>query len=461
MSADAVFSLRAYINALESAHPDEVLRVREVVDRDYELTALSFELERRGRTPVMWFDAVRDAAMPVVQNLFASRRAFAFALGVAEERLIEVWSGLDAEPIPPVVRAGGPILDHIAEGAAVDLAALPIPKHFQEDGGAYITAGIVVAKHPRTGVRNASFHRMRVNGRNRLGTSLHSRRHLWHYAREAEAMGLDRMPASVVIGCHPLVTFGAGIWKGSIEADEFAVAGSFMGWPLELVEGRTVPVEVPAEAEIVLEGHLVLGEEEPEGPFGEFTGYASERSTNHRFEVSAILMREGAVYHNIVGGISAEHTLLLAVPHEARQLAGLRGSNPNVTEVAYPKSGACRLHAYVAVRDAAPGQARNIALAALGEDLSLKLVVVVDDDVDVRDDSAVLWAMATRMQADADVDVIRNAMGAILDPSNDAGRTAKMIVDATRPRDPYARRHSLPEAAERRAREMVDGLGKA
>ena len=235
-----------------------------------------------------------------------------------------------------------------------------------------------------------------------------------------------------------------------------------MGRPLALVEGRTVPVEVPAEAEIVLEGHLVLGEEEPEGPFGEFTGYASERSTHHRFEVSAILRREGAVYHNIVGGISAEHTLLLAVPHEARQLASLRASNPNVAAVAYPKSGACRLHAYVSVRDAAPGQARNIALAALGEDLSLKLVVVVDDDVDVRDDSDVLWAMATRMQADADVDVdvIRNAMGAILDPSNDAGRTAKMIVDATRPRATYARRHSLPEAAERRARAMADGMGE-
>lgn len=99
------------------------------------------------------------------------------------------------------------------------------------------------------------------------------------------------------------------------------------------------------------------------------------------------------------------------------------------------------------MRDATPGQARNIVLATLGEDLSLKHVVVVDDDVDMRDDSEVLWAMATRMQVNADVDVIRNAMGAILDPSNDAARTAKMTVDATRPGASYARRHALPEAA--------------
>jgi 2,5-furandicarboxylate decarboxylase 1 len=96
MSEVEVFSLGAYIEALERSHPEEVLRLRAPVDRDYELTALSFELERRGRTPLMWLDAVRGAAMPVVQNVFASRRAFAFALGVEEDRLVEVWSGLDA-----------------------------------------------------------------------------------------------------------------------------------------------------------------------------------------------------------------------------------------------------------------------------------------------------------------------------------------------------------------------------
>ena len=159
-------------------------------------------------------------------------------------------------------------------------------------------------------------------------------------------------------------------------------------------------------------------------------------------------------------GISDEHTLLLAVPQEGRLLRTLRQHHPNVTAVAYPKSGTCRFHAYVAVRDPAPGQARNIAATTLGDDLSLKLAVVVDDDVDVTKDFDVLWAMATRMQADSDMDLIRNAMGAVLDPSNRQGTTAKLIVDATRKTTPFPRRHSLPREALARAQALLAVHGK-
>src|SRR5690606_21240357 len=140
--------------------------------------------------------------------------------------------------------------------------------------------------------------------------------------------------------------------------------------------------------------------------------------------------RKNAVYQDITPGISDEHTSMLAVPQEARLLRTLRQQYPNVTAVAYPKSGACRFHAYIALRNAAAGQARNAAAAALGDDLSLKLVIVVDDDIDVYNDSDVLWALATRMQADEDVEILRNAMGAILDPSNHNGLTAKFVIDA-------------------------------
>jgi len=130
---------------------------------------------------------------------------------------------------------------------------------------------------------------------------------------------------------------------------------------------------------------------------------------------------------------------------------------PNVTDVAYPKSGTCRLHAYIAVHRPAPGLARLVAAAALGDDLSLKLVVVVDDDVDVHNDGDVMWAMATRMQADQDIDVLRNGMGAILDPSNHDGLTAKMIIDATRPTADFPARHTLDAAAVTRAQELIAG----
>ena len=450
--------LRGFLSDLEAARPEEIVRFSEPIDCDYDATAVVFELQKHSTSPVVWFEQVRGSSFPVVMNVFGTRRRFAFALGVDENQLTEKWANVDATPIDPVVVGEGPILDVVLEGDQIDLHALPIMRHFIEDGGPYVTNAMVVAKDPETGVRNASFHRLQVNGKTRFGTSLHSRRHLWNYARKARNMGLDRLPVVIVVGCHPLITFGSGLWKGPIDADEYAMAGGFIGGPLPVVDGVTVPVEIPADAEIAIEGHLLLDVDEPEGPFGEFTGYASERSTNNAVEVTAILHRRDAIYHSIVPGISDEHTLLLGVAQEARQLKALRVQYPGVSAVAYPKSGTCLMHSYVSIRDPAPGEPRNVALAAMGDNLSLKLVVVVDDDVDVRDEEEVMWAVATRFQADTDLDVIRDAMGAVLDPSNHDGQTAKLIIDATCKKRPYPRRHSLPDDAVERARRTVGEL---
>ena len=450
-------NLREFLAALEEAAPDSILRFSEPVALDYEMTAIAMELERRGQSPVLWFDRVGDSPFPVVANVFGNRRHFAFAAGVPEAELLSAWGRLGDKLYKPERVARGPILDNVLTGGDVDLGRLPIPRHFAEDGGPYITNGIVVAKDPDSGVRNASFHRMQVKGKNLLGTSLHSRRHLWNYARRAEELGQD-LSVIVIIGCHPLMMFGSGLWKGPIDTDEYDVAGGFLGEPLKIALGPVGKVEIPVECEIALEGTLITRERSPEGPFAEFTGYASERSTEHALKIDSILYRKKAIFQDIVPGISDEHTLLLAIPQEARLLRTLRQHHPNVTAVAYPKSGTCRLHAYVSVRDVAPGQARNIAAATIGDDLSLKLVVVVDDDVDVTKDFDVLWAMATRMQADSDIDLIRNAMGAILDPSNRQGTTAKLIVDATRKTTPFPKRHSIPKEAMAKAQALLAGF---
>lgn len=447
-------NLREFLEALEEGVPGSILRFGEPVALDYEMTAIAMELEQRGQSPVLWFERVGDSGFSVVANIFGNRRHFAFAAGVPEGELLNAWGKLGDKLLLPERVTRGPILDTVLTGGDVDLGRLPIPRHFAEDGGAYITNGIVVAKDPDSGVRNASFHRMQVKGKNLLGTSLHSRRHLWNYARRAEALGQD-LPVIVIIGCHPLMMFGSGLWKGPIDTDEYEVAGGFLGEPLKIALGPVGKVEIPVECEIALEGTILTRERAPEGPFAEFTGYASERSTQHILQVESILYRKNAIFQDIVPGISDEHTLLLAVPQEARLLRTLRQHHPNVTAVAYPKSGTCRFHAYVVVRDAAPGQARNIAATTIGDDLSLKLVVVVDDDVDVQKDFDVLWAMATRMQADRDMDVIRDAMGAILDPSNRQGTTAKLIVDATRKTSPFPKRHTIPTDAVARAHALL------
>jgi 2,5-furandicarboxylate decarboxylase 1 len=450
------FTLRSFLDHVAADDPQSLLRIKTPVNLDYDATALVMEMEKLGRAPVVWLDKVGASPFPVVVNLFGSRRRYALALGVPTERLIEEWAARNDRTIEPVMRASGPIHDVVLTSKDVDLALLPIMRHFANDAGPYITNAIVIAKDPDTGVRNTSFHRMQVKGRTRLGTSLHSRRHLWNYVQRAEERGED-MPVAIVIGAHPLFTFGA-LWKGPITSDEYAVTGGLMGSPLAITAGKTVPVEVPVDAEIVLEGRILARTREPEGPFAEFTGYASERSTQQVIEISAICHRRDAIYQDIIPGISDEHTSLLAVPSEARLLRTLRQHFPNTVAVSYPKSGTCRLHAHIALRNPAPGQAKNAAAVAFGDDLSLKLVVVVDDDVDVHDDSEVLWAMATRMQADEDIDIIRHAMGAILDPSNHAGMTAKMIIDATRPSAAFPARHTLPPEAVENARRLLAKL---
>ncbi|HVT55800.1 MAG TPA: UbiD family decarboxylase, partial [Xanthobacteraceae bacterium] len=270
-------SLRDFIDQIERADPSSVWRIKEPVSQDYDTSALVMELDKQGRSPVLWFDKVEGSPFPVITNLFGSRARYAAALGVPERELIEHLAKREDQTIEPVMRDTGPVQDVVLTGDDADLRKLPILKHFAEDAGRYITSAIVVGNDPVSGVRNASFHRMEVKGPRSLGTSLHSRRHLWSHVNKNEELDQDT-PIAIVVGAHPLFTFG-GLWKGAISTDEFAIVGGLMGVPLEIAKCRTVPIEVPAHAEIVIEGRILSKKRAPEGPFAEFTGYASERST--------------------------------------------------------------------------------------------------------------------------------------------------------------------------------------
>ncbi|UCF84289.1 MAG: UbiD family decarboxylase, partial [Desulfobacteraceae bacterium] len=250
--------------------------------------------------------------------------------------------------------------------------------------------------------------------------------------------------------------FGSGLWKGPIGRDEYNIAGGFMGMPLEIVKCETVDLEVPANAEIVLEGKILCNARKDEGPFGEFTGYSSKNSTRHVIEVTALTRRKDAIYNEIVPGMSTEHTLLLGIPQEIRILERLKEINPSVKAVAYPVSGVCRLHCYISIKKTADGQPVNCIFAAFAEDPSLKLVIVVDDDIDVYNEREVLWALATRFQADKDVFLASRCMGALLDPSASAGLTAKMGIDATRPSSNWnAVRCIIPEEISEAVRQKL------
>jgi UbiD family decarboxylase len=454
-------SLRGFLSTLERAHPGEVLRITEPVDVAYQMQALALELERRRRSPVLFFEQVRGHAFPVVANVMASRRSLATALGVSEGELPETYAARLKEPIKPVVLERPPFAVEVRRDAAVDLGALPIPTYFPGDGGPYLTAGLLIARDPATGVSTAGFHRFQVKGPGRLGVSLHSRRRMYEFQQRAEKAGRS-LGCAIAIGLHPTVGMGSLSYPAP-EVSKFEVVGGLLGEPMQLRRAETIDLDVPAWAEIVVEGEIRPGEREPEGPFGEFTGYFSRRSTDNVFVAHAIVVREGAWFHSIASGRAPDHILPLGVLREAEIRNALRRVIPGVRAVHVPTSGGASFTAYVSIKQTRPGEAKHAIPVVLGVDHYLKLVIVVDDDIDVFDESDVLWAMATRVQADRDLVVIGASLGAILDPSaSPEGLTAKLGIDATRPfGQAGAEKLVMSEGPMEWARRLVDRLGRA
>lgn len=436
--------LRSFLSDLRAAMPEKVLTVSDETPLDYTATALALELERRGQRPVLLFERVAGHALPLAANLFADRAVLAAGIGATPETVVEALGARLDNLLAAQVVETGPVQEVIWEGAAADLGRLPIPRHFSQDAGPYITAGMVAARDPDTGVGNLAYVRLQVKGPRRLGASVHSRQHTWDYHRRAEAAGRD-LEVAVVIGAHPAVML-AGAAKLGIDQDEYDLAGALLGQPLRICRCRTVDVMAPADAEIVIEGRLLAGVHETEGPFGEYTGYVTGRSTHNVMEVTAITMRRDAIFVDIVPGNSAEHLALGRICKEAWVHKRMAEALPFFVDFHYPSSGT-HFHCFVRIDKSAEGQAQQAAQLLIGLDHYVKLVIVVDKDMDPADEDAVMWALATRMQADRDVTVLSHCMCNRLDPSSDDGLGAKMLIDATRPVGFDAEPVRLPEHA--------------
>jgi UbiD family decarboxylase len=451
--------LRSFVAAYASAFPGEVIHVTEPVSTEYDVMALVLEYERRRRFPVLVLEQVRGFDMPIVCNVVASRRALAWALGVPESRLALEYARRIKDTMKPVVVADPPFRRHVVTGADLDLGRLPIPTYFPGDAGRYLTAGMLVARDPETGVETEGYHRFQLKGRDRMGVSLHSRRRMFEYQRRAEARG-QALPCAIALGLHPLVSMGSLAYPPP-DVGKFEVVGGLFGEPLEIAPCSTIDLHVPAAAEIVIEGEILPGVREPEGPFGEFTGYFSRRSTEHVFVAKALAMRERPWFQSIGSGRAGDHITTLGLVREAEILNALGRVVPNVTGVHVPLSGTSSFTAYVAIEQSRPGEAKHVIPIVLGVDHYLKLVIVVDDDVDVFDESDVMWAVATRMQADRDLVTIAGSLGAMLDPSaDDRGITAKLGIDATRPfGQPFPEKLVMDPAKLAWARALVDRLG--
>jgi 4-hydroxy-3-polyprenylbenzoate decarboxylase len=301
-------------------------------------------------------------------------------------------------------------------------------------------------------VRNLSFQRMQLKGPNRFGASLHSRGHIWDYLQRCEARG-QNLEVAVVIGCHPAIYIAAAA-KVAMDVDELSIAGALMGAPVEMVKCKTIDVEVPADAEYVVEGEILAGVHEDEGPYGEYTGYSTYRSTRNVFVVKAITHKRKPIFLDIIPGYSAEHLLLGRSTREAHVFHRLKEMVPTLKAINYPKSGT-HFHAYMSFKKTAEGQARQALMLLMGLDSYVKLAVAVDEDVDVFNEEEVLWALATRFQADTDMFMIPKVFCNRLDPSSVEGMSAKIGIDATKGPKFEGERTRLPEKSVAWARNYI------
>jgi UbiD family decarboxylase len=447
--------LHDWWDAYRRVHPDDVVTA-EGLTADQDVTAVCLALERDGRRPAVWCPRVQGLDVPVLTNVFASRERIARVLGAADGAGIHAAvRRAVAGRVPPRIAGDGPVLADVTTDGDVDLARIPMLRHFAEDAAPYLTSAVVVAEDPDTGVGNLSYHRCMVRGRAGLATSLHSRGDLFRALRAAEARR-EVLPVAVVVGGHPLWLLAASA-RVAADVDERDVAGGLFGAPLECVRTPRYGLAVPASADWVLEGVIDPAVRVDEGPFGEYSGYASARSTNNLVEVQAVCRRPDPILLDVVSGHAPDHLNLGRIPREADLVGKLRDRFPDVVAVHYPPAGT-HFHCVVAVRrGAAVGVARQVLLALLGLDPYVKLAVAVDDDVDVRRDDEVTWALATRFQADRDAVIISNLPGSMLDPSSAMGTTARMALDATMPPEFDAVRVSLSERAVAAARRALAG----
>jgi 2,5-furandicarboxylate decarboxylase 1 len=391
----------------------------------FEIAAIAKRLDGHKAT---FFPNPGGHTIPVISGLVSNRQWIADAMGVDASDVLSRFQDAALNPLPWREVTDAPVQEVVER--EVDLnAQLPIPTHNEFDNGAYITAGLMIARNPNTGVQNVSIHRCQTSGPNRIGVLLLPR-HTHMFYEMAEKNG-EPLHVAIVIGVDPL-TLLASQAIAPIDFDELTIAGALHGRPLPVVKCVTNDVRVPAEAEIVVEGRLLPALREMEGPFGEFPQYYGEPAPRHVIEVDAITHRKDAMFHTINGG-GLEHLLLGGIPREATLLGHLRRSFPNVMDVHLARGGVCRYHLYVQIKKRQEGEAKNIMMGAFAGHYDVKHVIVVDEDVNIHDPTEVEWAVATRFQADRDLLIVSESQGSKLDPSTRQGVGAKMGMDATKP----------------------------
>jgi 4-hydroxy-3-polyprenylbenzoate decarboxylase len=414
----ALRDLREWIALLE--REGELRRVSAEVDPHLEITEIVDRTVKAGG-PALLFERPKGSQHPLLINQFGTERRMCLAFGV--ERLDDVAAKLGdvlemqppeglaakvrglrtlksiADSRPKTVRRGA-CQEVVLRGDDVDLTTLPVMTCWPGDAGPFITLPAVITRDPRTGSRNVGMYRMQVLGPR--STAMH-----WqlHKDGRADFMFADgRLEVAVALGLDPISAYSASAPLPK-HIDEFMVAGFLRGDALDLVKGVSVDLEVPADAEIVLEGYVERGDLVDEGPFGDHTGYYTPAEPFPVFHVTALTMRRDAIYPSIVVGKPPQEDAWLGKATERIFLPAIRMSVPELVDYDLPVAGAFHNLAIVSIRKSFPGQARKVmhALWGLGLLSLTKGIVVVDEHVDVHDYEQVLFYVGANVDPKRDV----------------------------------------------------------
>lgn len=440
----AGLDLRKYIELLRTEYPEEIAVIRKPVSPIFEPSAIIAKLASAGKHPAVLFENVQGSPIPLLSNLFADRKRIAIALGTSEEQLHETLRCRNKQKFGSihVSSPSSPVQSVRYSGNQVDLSMLPVVNHNEKDAGPYITGGVAVMKDPDTGAANLGIYRHLIVGKHTMGVKFAETSHGNLIFKKYAALG-QPAPIAIVIGHHPGFFLGA-VNINPLGMDEYDVASSYLGQAVNVTKCTTIDLAVPAQAEIVLEGEIDPVEMIDDGPIGEYTGVYGKQVKANLVRIKAITMRANPIYvdvnsgytdHQMLGGITRVNFIYDAVKHAC----------PSVKEVYMPPSGCCRFACYVSIRKMYEGEAKNALAAVFGADPFIKLAVIVDDDINIFNDSEVLRAIHTRWRPNGNTMKIDNAKTNFLDPTaHDHMLVTKIGIDATKPLIGYPDTISVP-----------------
>jgi 2,5-furandicarboxylate decarboxylase 1 len=418
-----IHDLRTFLDALRTK--GQLVEIDKRVSLLHELGAVGDALIRSGGPAPIFMNTDHPSGIPVTGGLLGSLERIAIALNCDKSAVSEVIGRALREPSSTRLVDNPPFKENVLVGGTLDL--LPVPFHNPGDAGPYITGGIAIARDPDTGRHNYSYNRLQIKGPKKTGFVMNVWRHIRQFYARAEEKG-EALPVAIAIGLDPVIHIAAGL---RTDEEEGRLAAALRGRPLEVGLCETVDIQVPAHAEIVIEGRILPGMREEEGPLAEFTGHYGEKWYPPVMEVTAICHRDNPIFQTIIPG-SFEHVYLGNVlPREPLLLDFTKYVSGGVKGVHLaPYTGG--FMAIVSLDKSNPGEPKNVALAALMTHVNIKMAVIVDPDVDIHNPSDVLWALATRVDPAKDIFIIPHAQGIENDPTADEhGVHSKIGFDAT------------------------------